>query len=314
MRNRPLLRVFAILLGVLLSFSSVVARTDFSNAKLIEESELCLECHTEMGKSLEKSVHRMVTDPESKAPLALGCISCHPGWEAHLEEPSPETIVSGHELSAVEQAELCAGCHQTSHQAAIVTTDPHFRQDFGCSSCHKVHDNDIRYLVKDDSDNYCTTCHNGVALKFNRPSSHPLESGNIRCSDCHYPGEIEDPRMTAGLDWVCQDCHYEVAGPYIHEHPVVYSHLVEGSGCSECHDPHGAPNDRLLKQAGDGTCRQCHIVPAGHRTAHAGLAARNNCIDCHSQIHGSNHNPLLLDPDLGMKMPVDCYECHDFKR
>ena len=41
------------------------------------------------------------------------------------------------------------------------------------------------------------------------------------------------------------------------------------------------------------------------------LASR--CIECHSGVHGSNHNKGLLDPDLGSKIdvgPAGCF-CHD---
>jgi DmsE family decaheme c-type cytochrome len=298
---------------LLFAFISIQA-SDYSKTKLIEETSLCLECHDGQAETLMNTPHHLLAEETEKVSLAVGCISCHPGWEDHLEEPSNETIGAGPELAGAIQAKTCASCHQTPHQVAMASTDPHLRQGYNCSSCHTVHGNRNRFLVKSDNDNFCTECHNSVALEFKRRSAHPLESGNIRCTDCHHLGSIEDPDLVADFDWTCQSCHYEVTGPFVYEHPVVYTHLVEGSGCTECHQPHGSANERLLKQAGDGTCRQCHMTPAGHRIAHSGLAARHDCIDCHSEIHGSDHNAMLLDPELGMKMPVDCYQCHDIRQ
>jgi DmsE family decaheme c-type cytochrome len=246
----------------------------------------------------------------------VGCTGCHTGWEDHVDDPAADNIVAGPGLGSLEQAQQCNRCHQTPHQAAMATTDPHGRNGYNCSSCHTIHGNHNRMLVKDERENYCIECHNVVEAQFKARSAHPLESGNIRCTDCHLFDNIADQLHAQGLDWTCQECHPLIAGPHIYEHPVTYEYLVEGSGCTECHNPHGSANDRLLKQAGDGTCRQCHMVPPGHRIAHAGLGSRHACIDCHSEIHGSNSNELFLDPDLGMKNVINCYAsgCHSLER
>jgi hypothetical protein len=50
-----------------------------------------------------------------------------------------------------------------------------------------------------------------------------------------------------------------------------------------------------------------------HRVTHDGIGDKYGCIDCHSEIHGSNHNSHLLDPQLGSKIgigPDGCY-CHN---
>ena len=122
--------------------------------------------------------------------------------------------------------------------------------------------------------------------------------------------------MATGLNWKCQGCHSDVAGPYLYEHPVTYQHLVEGVGCTECHSPHGSPNDRLLTQPGNGVCLQCHGTPPGHRTRHSGLGTKLACVDCHSDIHGSYDNNKFLDPMLGTKLFPNCYQsgCHIFNR
>jgi DmsE family decaheme c-type cytochrome len=276
------------------------------------DSGTCLDCHDTKAADLKASVHQLNDPALLESPVNVACQSCHDGWEAHLEEPSADNITTGAKLTLLKEAELCSRCHVTPHQSAMVSTDPHHLYDITCSTCHTIHDNHNQYLVKDDSGNYCLTCHNSVAFEFEQRSVHPLKTGNINCVDCHDLSSIEKNARTTGFDWRCQNCHEDLAGPFIHEHPVVYNHLVEGGSCMECHNPHGSPNDRLLNQPGSGTCKQCHGTPPGHNTAHSGLGAKLECVQCHTEIHGSNTNHLFLDPDLGDKFFPDCYQsgCH----
>jgi len=300
-------------LFLLMILMPVVSAGFYTNQVIKKESAKCLDCHDDMATSLIGSAHQMATDKTLKAAVEVGCIGCHEGWEKHIDEPSAENITSLPGLSLVRQAEICSGCHADPHQSGVVATDPHYRANVACLSCHTIHNNKNRSLVKDDGENFCATCHTTVAAEFKRRFVHPLESGNIRCTDCHKLQCMNDPSLTVGLDWTCQNCHSEKAGPFTYEHPVAYKHLVNGGGCPECHEPHGSPNDRLLIQPGNGLCRQCHEVPAGHRVQHSGLGTKLDCVVCHSEIHGSYSNKKLLDPDLGIKLFPDCYQsgCHN---
>jgi DmsE family decaheme c-type cytochrome len=286
----------------------------YDPAVLLEKSSVCLDCHDDMEVSLAETPHRISAKGKPIPPLAVGCIGCHDGWEDHIEDPSAETIVALSDYSLSEQAGVCGRCHISPHQTAMISTDPHGRAGISCLSCHQIHNNLNEMLVKGDGPDYCLSCHAAVGTEFKLRSAHPLESGNIRCTDCHNLGYIKDHRLAVGYDCSCQRCHSDFSGPYLYEHPVVYNHLVEGGGCVECHKPHGSPNDRLLNQPGNGVCFQCHGIPPGHRTQHDGLGVKLGCVDCHTAVHGSYENRLLLDPDLGMKLFPDCYQsgCHIF--
>ena len=301
---------FLILITALFLF--IFSSLQADKAELLENSAMCLDCHEDMDQSLMLSSHRLLSEGDLSSTVAVGCTSCHDGWQEHIEDPSVDNIISGREIGGLEQAQICARCHQEPHQAAMITDDPHARNGLNCSDCHQVHNNNSMNLVKDDKQEFCLDCHLNVAAQFKSRSTHPLESGNITCTDCHDLSGIENPDLAVGLDWKCQECHLSESGPFVYEHPVTYSHLVDGSGCTECHNPHGAPNDRLLKQAGNGTCNQCHSAPAGHRQAHNGIGTRYACNECHTEVHGSDHNSKFLDPDLGSKTVVDCYQsgCH----
>ena len=296
---------------MLLVFSILALFLNSTNA-YAQESSTCLECHDGVDATLMNTPHELRAVPKSSAAMGVDCTNCHDGWQEHINNPSKDNIEKGSDLLPLAEAELCGRCHVTPHQAAIAAGDPHFDSNFSCSSCHSIHGNRNPHLVKEDLDNYCVTCHSATAMEFERRSAHPLDSGNIKCVDCHKLGSLQVNEFKNGFDWRCQSCHEDKAGPFLYEHPVVYNHLVNGGGCTECHEPHGSVNDRLLTQNGRTLCLQCHSVPPGHMVRHSGLGSKFACVRCHSEVHGSYSNRLLLDPDLGNKLFPDCYQsgCH----
>ena len=89
----------------------------------------------------------------------------------------------------------------------------------------------------------------------------------------------------------CTSCHAEKRGPFLWEH------AAGREACSTCHDPHGSNNDRMLVVRTPMLCQRCHIGTRHPSTIYDGtaLAQRSNrlvtrgCVNCHQQIHGSNH-------------------------
>ncbi len=277
-----------------------------------ESDAQCLECHQDMADNLVDGKHAL-TKPKGGERIAVTCIGCHGDWEKHMDDPEAHKPIVPSKLPIIRQADACASCHQNEHQMTMITTDPHSRSGLPCSSCHKIHDNVNAASLIDAEGNFCLTCHQTVGAQFASRSAHPLHEGNVQCNDCHPMNDRKDHQLALGFDWTCQTCHAEVAGPFVYEHPVSYNHLVQGGGCVECHSPHGSPNERLLNQPGNGVCLQCHGVPPGHRTAHSGMAVKVDCVNCHTDIHGSNDNRLFLDPMLTTTFYANCYAsgCHD---
>ena len=89
----------------------------------------------------------------------------------------------------------------------------------------------------------------------------------------------------------CYECHPERRGPFLWEHPPARE------DCLNCHRPHGSNNPGLLKQRTTYLCQSCHL-----QGRHQTVAGRPNsiwqlnrgCINCHPQIHGSNHPSGIL--------------------
>ncbi len=275
------------------------------------DNAACLDCHQDQADNLLGSKHAL-TAATAKG-VAVTCVGCHGDWEKHLDDPEVNKPAVPSKLAFAAQANLCASCHQGEHQTTMVTTDPHGRAGLDCATCHSVHGNMNEGLVKDDSEEYCATCHPTVMAQFSARSAHPLHESSVKCQDCHSMSDRKDMMLATGFDWACQTCHSDYAGPHVFEHPVTFNHLVDGGGCIECHSPHGSPNEKLLTQPENGTCLQCHGMPAGHRVAHSGMATRIDCVNCHTEFHGSNDNRLFLDPMLTTTFYANCYAsgCHD---
>lgn len=274
------------------------------------DSETCLNCHEGYDAGLATTAHALLPPPHR---ITLQCASCHTGGEQHIEDPQPTNIGNPAALPVGEVATLCRDCHVPHAEMNTTGFDPHLAQGFSCLSCHSVHQGQEGLLL-DDKTEFCGRCHVAVKAAFAGRSRHPVADGVVDCLSCHSFAGTGEPQFGHGASANCYSCHPEQSGPFIHAHPATISFAVEGGGCIECHQPHGSPNDRLLNQPGSTLCLQCHGVPPGHRTTHSGLGTKWACLDCHSEIHGSNDNNKFLDPDLGAILFPDCYQsgCHIF--
>jgi DmsE family decaheme c-type cytochrome len=143
----------------------------------------------------------------------------------------------------------------------------------------------------------CYRCHKKVRSDFLKPSIHPVRFAKMDCSDCHQahgtdtgsPANLIQPT----INQTCYMCHAEKRGPVLWEHAPVTE------DCGICHFSHGSVHPALLKRRPPLLCQQCHSQfghPSVPRSA-GGLPGgtpsvyllSGSCVNCHSQIHGSNH-------------------------
>jgi DmsE family decaheme c-type cytochrome len=121
-----------------------------------------------------------------------------------------------------------------------------------------------------------------------------VREGKMECTSCHSPHGSTNVRLLRAGNWInesCVSCHAEKRGPFLWEH------AAGRESCVSCHDPHGSSNDRLLVAKMPMLCQRCHIGTRHPSTIYDGvqLNARSNrlvgraCINCHQNIHGSNH-------------------------
>lgn len=171
----------------------------------------------------------------------------------------------------------------------------HEMSGVSCTNCHYVmKKKSKRFLFANkDVKKVCFQCHRDKRARIMRSSHMPLREGKMGCADCHNPHGGIGPSLLkqASVNETCYMCHQEKRGPLIWEHSPVREN------CSICHDPHGSNFKPLLKRKPPYLCQQCHMDAFHPSSLYDGadLAGRNRdligkaCLNCHSQIHGSNH-------------------------
>jgi DmsE family decaheme c-type cytochrome len=302
--NRDGQLVFALitLLGCILLWGVSFAQPDGDDGA-------CYDCHSEYAASLEQSSHSAANKL-----VKVKCTSCHVDFEKHVSEPSADNITRPAKLTALETFEICSKCHFGKSEADYGHAGEHYKAGVNCLGCHQIHDakaHSNAALSKSTINETCMSCHSKEKHQFTLKSQHPVLSGAMNCTDCHdYFKSLSADLTTKSNNQTCTNCHGEKDGPFLHEHESTRDYGVENGGCINCHNPHGSPFADLLKQEPKQLCLQCHQVP-GHKTAHNGIYANENCLECHVDIHGSDNNRALLTQELNDDLnSVLCNQCH----
>ena len=120
-----------------------------------------------------------------------------------------------------------------------------------------------------------------------RNAHMPVREGKMACGSCHNPhGTIADNLITDHTaNDNCYRCHAEKRGPFLWEHAPVYEN------CMSCHDPHGTTRGSMLRASIPRLCQDCHTSghPASARTPDDRFVIGSSCLQCHQNVHGSNH-------------------------
>ena len=276
-------------------------------------ASVCLGCH---GETSAKPAHEILLTPmarkaDSRTPFAEGghqCETCHGPSKSHIlggaggERPSPAVVFNASTPSE-EQNEVCLECHSTGESKHWLGST-HDVEGVTCAGCHRVHEANDPILAPESQAEVCFSCHKDKRAKFLRQSRHPVQTSSaavshgdlMSCTDCHEPmggsGPANLERDT--VNETCYDCHAEKRGPFLWEHAPVRE------DCSNCHDPHGSNNPDLLLTRQPWLCQQCHAANFHPSGVYSGTGIPENgradqrilgkqCLNCHQQIHGSNH-------------------------
>lgn len=262
-------------------------------------SEQCLTCHGE--KILADYQHTVHFKVEQNAATALEknmCEACHGPGSTHVEKPEDHslhlTFNPKYKESTQEWNAACLQCHE-SDQRTHWTGSMHESRGLACVSCHTVMKSisGEKQLAKPSAAEVCFTCHKMKKIQFQKSSHMPLMEGKLTCVDCHNPHGSPNPSMLSEntVNDNCLKCHTEKAGPMLWEHPPVREN------CLNCHTPHGSNHDNLLVAKRPRLCQRCHIESRHPTTPYSGVqlqAIDRGCVNCHSQIHGSNHPSGML--------------------
>ncbi|MDX1735127.1 MAG: DmsE family decaheme c-type cytochrome [Halioglobus sp.] len=270
--------------------------TLLATLSMAEEAPGCLDCHpAEAGSpthSLMNSIHGAIAGGG-----AASCVACHGPSEAHDRRgrrEAPDVSFGPKWVSDLDVRNgACIACHDNGTQL-LWSGSEHEQENLACADCHNSHQVQDPAMDKVAGQQMCLDCHASQRAQLRLPSRHPIAEGKTACTDCHNPhgsaGEAALHQLSINDN--CYSCHEDKRGPFLWEHEPV------AEDCSLCHRSHGSVHDRLLVTRGPASCQQCHSaafhpsVPYGGDSLSGGRSQNvlgKNCLNCHSQIHGSNH-------------------------
>jgi len=172
----------------------------------------------------------------------------------------------------------------------------------------------------------CVTCHAKALKRYAKARLHaPVRAGT--CSFCHLDHGPENRLILLGReDRICARCH----DPGSEASRLAHGgYALEGSRCTECHDPHGGDTagfvyERRHPPFAEGDCGSCHGKPAegwkiagnisavcrgchdeiGREKYPHGAIAAKGCLGCH-RAHAAREKALLR-----AVRPALCFTCH----
>jgi DmsE family decaheme c-type cytochrome len=201
-------------------------------------------------------------------------------------------------MSVRDASEACLSCHNRNSHVNFAG-GKHDARSVACVTCHSVHEpkSEKASLKTETVTETCVQCHRQQVNKVHRSSHMPVGEKNgskMECTTCHNPHGSQNVKMLregTSIIEACTSCHAEKRGPFLFEH------LGVRESCTTCHDAHGSNNERMLVAKLPMLCQRCHVATRHPATVYDKTQVTNQsnrvvgraCVNCHSQIHGSNH-------------------------
>jgi DmsE family decaheme c-type cytochrome len=303
LRGRRWLGVGFALLGL------VSARAAHAQTPDYVGDETCSGCHQDLQGPFHQTLHAKVSQVGGKGGALAGraCESCHGPGGAHVQAGGGRDVGGPNWLSfradagedPARQNAVCLSCHEGGHRIYWEGSS-HDQRRVTCVNCHSVMRNvsDRGLLAKANQIETCTQCHLLPRAQIWRNSHMPLRQGPatrglgsegfMDCTDCHNPHGTVSAKLIDAItvNDKCLSCHAEKRGPFLWEHAPVTEN------CLNCHAPHGSVNPSMLVVAPPRLCETCHVDtrhPAQAHDPQLRFVIWRSCMNCHSQVHGSNH-------------------------
>jgi DmsE family decaheme c-type cytochrome len=269
-----------------------------------EGADTCLGCHDdEIVLAIFKGKHGV--PGKNQTPFGHGqlqCEACHGPGGLHIRKPEsgkervPLVRFDADSPTPVAvQNGKCASCHQKDLGAGWHAST-HATNEVACASCHTSHAARDPVLAVSTQPEKCATCHQIERMDAHRAFAHPIDAGKMSCTGCHSVHGTNHESLLAQrtTNDTCFACHADKRGPFLWEHAPV------AEDCTSCHAPHGSIHSGMLKVRGPMLCKSCHsetahpsLAPVAGASLGSGQRAPytlgQNCLNCHSQVHGSNH-------------------------
>jgi DmsE family decaheme c-type cytochrome len=249
---------------------------------------VCADCHEDVAKEFENSTHGRAFRFGDKAG---NCTSCHGAATRHVaEEEVPGDLIIPGRSPAEEVNALCGACHDNNASHAYWEGSEHESAGLSCGDCHATHQKwpEVKGAHVASQVELCAACHKSQQKALTQRSHHPFREGKTECGACHNPhgSGTEYSLKSDSVNDQCYSCHEDKRGPFLWEHSPVRE------DCLTCHDAHGSNHASLLVTRTAQLCQSCHLQ-GRHQTVagteNAAWYVNRQCLNCHMQIHGSNH-------------------------
>jgi predicted CXXCH cytochrome family protein len=208
-------------------------------AKLVQPSEpLCFKCHKK-DQYKGSFVH---------GPFAAGaCTTCH--------DPHGGNVPG---MLRTTGSQMCLECHREMSARFSNARFRHKAAATNCLDCHSPHMSDQRYMLTAAVPDLCAKCHEKTVRDLQTAAvKHSPTTKDSACMNCHDPHAAQESKLliTDEVDG-CLKCHDKTVKAENQEFADMkkllaanpYSHgPIQNRDCSGCHNPHGSPYYRILK-------------------------------------------------------------------
>lgn len=255
---------------------------------ILATSATCGECHQEQVGAFAMGGHGRAFRHDPRYATA-DCASCHGDGTKHIESLDAADISNPARLEWGRASQACLTCHDRGDVHRLWRGSEHDQARVTCVDCHAVHAAATaeRGILRTASD-LCLSCHIRERSSVGSRFRHPLAEDKMNCASCHQPHGARGEHLIAkdSINDLCWSCHQEKRGPFLWEHSPVRE------DCTTCHVAHGSQHEGMLVARTTQLCQSCHLqgrhqTVAGFQTAM--WNTNRGCLNCHSQIHGSNH-------------------------
>ncbi len=240
------------------------------------------------------------------------CMSCHDGTIALGAENNTSTVFPTSKTLAIAGTNMGTDL-RADHPQSFGTwvknvTNPNFETMHDSLYSSGTTSNPVVKLWRGRVE--CTTCHDAHTPNndVHRPSKF-LTADNTNsalCKACHDVTR-NAPNVLAGWTISAHNVSVSTEGAA----STGYQNVAQGA-CMNCHVPHRAGSDRLLRKAEEQTCFTCHADTTGTQPAWAQVWVGN--ADTTKYMHpvqATGHQPIEDLLSAATPRHSECWDCHD---